>query len=340
MENHPGEQIMFELQAREAWDRRDYSRARQLAGEAMERALDNGQEGAWWSMALLQAEAMREDGDLQGSEEAARRLADHALTTGSTQLSARISTLSSVALRGQGRLREATSAASTAIQGAMHSGVSGEDLIIEAEYALIAALAESGELDAAWKECAVLDQLLQSDVNDQTSGKCYWAMGNVAYMRGNVEEGTRYHRLAADNLSPTNDLKLWAWFNKGSARMRLAADVVEPATLECIERAEMGISIVGGSEGDLLELEINRAHWAVLTGDFSGAVGRLKRVCAASSEIATQTIGEAQLLLGRALSGLQEREEAVRSLLKSEELFLEAGATDRASYVRTLIDAE
>lgn len=338
MENYPGDQVMFELQAREAWDRRDYSRARQLAGEAMDRALANGQEGAWWGMAFLQAESMREEGDVQAAESAASQLADHPLTVGSPQLSARITTFRSAALRRQGRLGEAITAAETSVRSSTQSGLSGE-VLIEAEYALIAALAESGELVGAWNECAVLDRLLQFDVNLQIAGKCYWAMGNVAYMLGNVEEGTRYHSVAAGKLSPTNDLELWAWFNKGSARMRLAAGVVDPATLECIERAEMGTSIVGGKESDLLELELIRAHWQVLTGDFGSALGNLNKICAASSELATQILGEAHLLLGQALQGLQEQEEAAQNLLKSEELFREAGAVDRASYVRTLIDA-
>jgi hypothetical protein len=209
---------------------------------------------------------------------------------------------------------------------------------IEAEHALIAALAESDQLDDAWEACLVLSDLLgQSDVSPQTAGLGYWAIGNVAYLMRRVEDGTKYHRLAADNLSPTNDLDLWARFNRASAALRLAAGVVEPETLECIDRAEMASSIVGGSERDRLELSLTRAHWLVLTGQFDAAIERLRTVTSQESLLATHTAAEARFLLGQAYNARHIELEALLNLEASEELFVQSGANDRAAAARQLI---
>ena len=63
------------------------------------------------------------------------------------------------------------------------------------------------------------------------AGKGFWAVGNVAFRRGDAAAGLRYHQRAAALLSPRLDVGLWASFNKASASMRLASGLHDEQTL-------------------------------------------------------------------------------------------------------------
>jgi tetratricopeptide (TPR) repeat protein len=335
LQQTPGEQVLLELQARSAWNQRDYEHAQHIAEEAAALAAELDDDNAWWNMTFLQAECLRKRGLMRESAGVAHSLQQHPVTTQSIALAARVSTLSSLALQGCGDLKEAVVAGRHA---ATKSAEVGQDeLQIEAQNALIAALADSDQLDDAWSECLVLADLVEDNASKQTAGMSYWAIGNVAFLLHRVNDGTKYHRLAAENLSPTNDLDLWARFNRASAALRLAAGVVEPETLECIDRAEMASSIVGGSERDRVELALTRGHWLVLTGQFDAAIERLRTVTSHESLLATHTAAEARLLLGQAFNARHIELEALLNLEASEQLFVQSGANDRAAVARHLI---
>lgn len=336
--NQPGNQLLYELRAREAWSQRDYEQARVIAGQAVALALDEGNEVAWWNMAFLQAECLREEGAVEESVNLAEQLRDHPLTSQSSSLAVRVLTLLAVGLQGLGKLPEAVRQAEAAVERSAMAADSPE-LRVEAYQALIASLAESDRLDEAWEQCLALSVLLTAETRSQTAGKAHWAIGNVAFMRHEVADGTKFHSLAAGNLSPNNDLDLWARFNRASAALRLAAGIVDAETLECIERAETASSIVGGNERDHLELSLTRAHWLVLTGQLNAAVKRLKTICAEGTILASQTAGEANLLLGRALAGRGDDIEALSYLDASKAFFVQSGAQDRAVHVAELIES-
>ncbi|RJU03139.1 hypothetical protein D6T65_03320 [Arthrobacter frigidicola] len=331
-----GEQVLLELQARSAWNQRDYEQAQRIAEQAAAMAAELHDDNAWWNMTFLQAESLRKQGLVRESALVARTLQDHPMTEQSAALVARVCTMTSLALQGSGDLADAVVEARRAAESAAR--IPGQqELHIEAQNALIAALADSDQLNDAWTECLVLADLLEENASKQTAGMSYWAIGNVAFLLQRVEDGTKYHRLAAENLSPTNDLDLWARFNRASAALRLAAGVVEPETLECIDRAEMASSIVGGSERDRLELALTRAHWLVLTGQFDAAIERLRAVTSQESLLATHTAAEARFLLGQAYNARHIELEALLNLEASEQLFVQSGANDRAAAARQLI---
>ncbi|WP_019483031.1 hypothetical protein [Arthrobacter sp. TB 23] len=336
--NQPGDQLLYELRAREAWSQRDYERARVIAGQAVDLALKDNDDVAWWNMAFLQAECLRAEGALEQSVELAQKLRDHSLTSQSPSLAVRVLTLLAVGLQGLGQLPEAVRQATAAVEMATDA-VDAPELRVEAHQALIASLAESDRLDEAWTRCLALSVLLSTEMRSQTAGKAHWAIGNVAFMRREVADGTKFHSLAAAHLSPNNDLDLWARFNRASAAKRLAAGVVDAETLECIERAETASSIVGGNDRDQLELSLTRAHWLVLTGQLNAAVKRLKPICADSTILASQTAGEANLLLGRALAGRGDDIEAMNYLDAAKANFIQSGAHDRAAHVAELIES-
>ncbi|GAB3532170.1 hypothetical protein GCM10027403_03970 [Arthrobacter tecti] len=331
-----GDLVMHELRAREAWSQRDYSVARNIAATAVELAIEAEDHHAWWNMTFLQAECFREEGLLEEALEIGRTLGSNSLTLGSDALLARIHTLIAVCLQGLGHLDQAVTDAQIAVDSSARVDGAPE-LQIDAHHALIAALAESDRLDDAWTTCLGLSTLITPGVHAQTAGKAYWAVGNVAFMRHQVDDGTRFHRLAAEQLSPNNDLELWAHFNRASAALRLTAGVVDAETLECIERAEVASSIVGGTERDQLQLSLTRSHWLLLTGQLNAAIERLRPICAEGSVLSKQTEGEANLLLGQALVARDEELEALAHFETSEQCFEHAGAHDRAAHVREIV---
>ncbi len=85
-----------------------------------------------------------------------------------------------------GRLPEAVDAASAAA-GLVAGDFENVYLHIQAQQALIAALAESGRLrgrpgGSAW----YLESLLTDHVDEDTAGKAYWVIGNVAFLSNRV----------------------------------------------------------------------------------------------------------------------------------------------------------
>ncbi len=333
----PGEHVYMELRARDAWTQRDYRRAREIASEAQRIAERNHDENASWNMGFLQIECLKKEGKFEEAAIKANDLRELPLTSLYPDLAARVSTTLADILIGRGDLETALEEARRAVASAAEAAGS-PDLRVRAHHTLIAALAESDRIDDAWEECLVLADFVTPEVTSQTAGEAYWAIGNVAYLRRDSAVGTDYHRRAAASLSPSNDLDLWAHFNKASAALRLAGGVVEPETLECIERAELAVSIVGGSDRDKLELSLTRAHWLFLTGQFDAAIERLAPICDSSSLLARQTAAEAFLLLGQALAKSGNPLEGLFQLEKSQELFRQAGALDREAHVGKRIE--
>ncbi len=335
-EEAAGQRLLLELRAREAWNQRDYENAQHLAEELAAATLDASDELGWWNATFLVSECQRKQGKMQESWATAEILGKHPLTEGSKALSARVSTRASLALQGTGNLALAVAAAR---QGVKDAAESNEDVNVEidARAALVAALADSDQLEPAWQECLVLVDILPLQPASKYVGQSYWTIGNVAFLLGHITEGVAYHQLAAENLSPTNDLDLWARFNRASASLRLAAGVVGPETLECIERAELASSIVGGTPRDRLELKLTRAQWLVLTGQFDAAVNQLGGIIAEKQLLASHVAAQAHFLLGQALSARGSTNEALGNFRVSEGLFLQSGAKDRASAAHALI---
>lgn len=333
--------LLAEVRAHENWKIREYRRAYEFAGEAALIAEQNGDSTSSWNMARFQIECLLEDGAFQECVREAQLLVAHPLSKEVRSFGVKALILLGLAYQGLGRLPEAARTAAMAAATAAEDLERNPDLRelqVQALRALIAALAESDQLDDAWRECLNLVELLDEDIDDQTAGKSYWAIGNVAFMRKQVEDGRKYHELAAEHLSPTNDVDLWAKFNKASASVRLAAGIADAETLRCIDRAELATDVVIGSQRDRLQVTLARAHWHLLTGDVETAARLLRAVCAHSDELSAQTSGEAYFLLARALHTLGLREEAISRLEDAGRFFAKANATDRSAQARALVE--
>ncbi|GAA1340989.1 hypothetical protein [Arthrobacter roseus] len=329
--------ITFELRAHEAWRQREYDKVYSVAEQGMEEARAAGDEAAWWNLAFLRAQSRRETNNFQHCVMESQELKSHSFTATSPALAARVSTLLAMALQGCGHLQDSVDEARHAVEMAYLDGAVAE-VGIEALQALIAALAESGHLDKAWTHCQKLSQQLTSSISTQTAGKANWVIGNVAFLRGALDDAVAYHRKAATGLSPMNDLELWARFNRASADMRLAAGIAGEETLEFIDRAEVAQSIVQGSAAEKLQLHIIRAHWLLLEGRAHDAAVMLRSICQSTESLATHTSAEAHLLLGQALHQQGHTAEGIKEMTMGEMLFEDAGALHRAEQARSAIN--
>ncbi|MBT1001361.1 helix-turn-helix domain-containing protein [Paenarthrobacter sp. DKR-5] len=328
--------VLAELLARQAWDLRDYSSAGQHAEDAARIALDQKNTTAWWNMSFLQARCSLFEGDFVGCQTVADELMDHPLTAESPGLAVQALTLRAMAYQGQGLLKEAVTFADQAVAQARELP-QGSSVHIKALRTAIAALAESGALDDAWRYCSDLAELVQDHAHGQVAGEAHWVIGNVAFLRMSLKEGVSHHEQASQLLSPASDIELWAQFNKASAWVRLSAGITDPETLRCIERTELAFSIVGGNKSDRLEVEQIRARWDYLTGDSVAAVTRLRNIYDDREGLARHTVGEVALLLGQALKATGEAAEARSYLQQARDAFTEAGATDRAALAWDLV---
>lgn len=320
--------ILNEYKARQSWDRRDYLSAISQADKAAQLALVLDDDAGFWRMTLLKAECQMELGSTGDFAATAALLSEHPVTKAHPLLQKRAKALQSHASLGQGQMTEALRMAREAAASAIpDDGASGRTKI---QFALIAALAESGDLVDAWGECLVLADMVVSETDLRTAGKAYWAIGNVAFLMEKREEGAIYHDQAAEFLSPSNDVNLWALFNKASAYVRLAAGLIEPATLECIERAELAISVTGGTKTDEMEIALVRVHWSIMTGEEESALIRLQELRDQEIVLPPEISAEMDYLLGLALYRLERHEEALIAANRANAIYLDSGAGRRA----------
>ncbi|WP_125613883.1 helix-turn-helix domain-containing protein [Specibacter cremeus] len=322
--------LLASLYARQAWDTRDYLAAQRYAADAARKASDNRDPVSWWNMVYLQANALVKSGAYAECIEVLGALLAHPLSTESAGLSVRARQVLSTALMGEGRLPDAIREATIAVE--MGAGNPDEfDAYTTALRTLIGALAESGKLEEAWQHCLRLADAVTKSTPAQLAGEIHWVIGNVAFMRHDVAAGLTHHAQAGNLLSPATDLAQWAHFNKATAWVRLTAGIVEPATLEAIERCELAQSVIGATIADQLEVKLLRARWYYLNGALDDALALLEEIGGQQEHLASNIAGDAALLLGKTYKARGRLEEAMDAFTAAREHFTTAGATDRVA---------
>lgn len=136
---------------------------------------------------------------------------------------------------------------------------------------LIAALVQAGRSDEAWSHHQELASLLDLELDDQTAGKGFWTLGNLAFFVTESDMGLDYHARASRLLSPANDIQLWARFNRASADLQLQAGIAVDQTRDCIDRALMAHEVTEPTEMDRIGLAETRARWGLAVGQLSAA---------------------------------------------------------------------
>lgn len=327
-----------ELRAHEHRSNHAFAEAASSAQRAAEIALHDGDPTSWWNMTFLQAENLLDAERFEECANLATDLVSGAAPLPGSQDRARTHILLAKARQGAGLLEEATKSALVAVD--LTTDELDVEINIQARQALISGLADGGKLAEAWNESKLLAEVISDDVDDQLAGKSYWVIGNVAFLFDRIQDGLHYHELAAATFSPTQNLDVWAKFNKASAAMRLAANIADVDTLRCIERAELATDVIGGTVNDHMLLKLNRAHWTLLAGDSRAAIDLLEDVCRLDDLVTPQRSGEACLLLGRAYAATGEKLLARECLLKSIGHFDAAGAFHRAEQARDFLRNE
>ena len=328
--------VAFEYKATESWKRRDYSAAIEAASEGKEMALRQGDVEGAARLLVLRATCEADVADYVAAVESVDEL--WTLPAGTEPLTLiQGQKLKIVALQGLGRMEDAVALGRQTIDMAPKT-LKGQLASIDLHWALIAALAESGYSAEAWDMSMELATLAEGVADAQAAGKSYWTIGNVGFMTGRSEEAVHYHELAAAKLSSQRDVNGWALFNKASAHMRLMAGMVNDETLDCIERAEMAISVTGGSPRDEFELVLLRAHWDVLAGLPSSAISRLESLYQTESAMPPVVMAEFWYLRALAASEIEDNKGTVEYAAKAVDLFQKTGAEARLRKSRELLD--
>lgn len=333
------EYLRLSLCARQSWDTRDYLGATANANAAAKLAYANDDVVTWWHMTFLAATALLRNGDHSEAAAVLGKLLDHSLTRESDALGLRANQVMAAAMLAQGNLVEAISFATAAIE--IGSGDSQEEFsaYLLALQTLIGALTEAGRLDEAWTHTMVLADAVTDETPPQMAGEIHWVIGNVAFIRQDVRTGLEHHAKAGRLLSPAADLSRWAQFNKATAWVRLMAGVVEPATLQAIERSELAHSVVGATAVETLEVSLLRARWNYLNGDLTGALELLDSIEAKPELLAPHIAGDSALLRGSALQASARLTDAYAAFECARDRFAQAGALERAADAQELMES-
>lgn len=325
------ESLRLSLCARQSWDTRDYVGAAANARSAAELASANQDCVNWWNMTFLAATSLLRNGEHESAITILKTLLADPLTAGSDALSLRAHQVMAAAMLAQGSLPESIAHATLAAE--IGSGDSAEEFsaYLMALQTLVGALTEAGRLEEAWAHTTPLAESITSDTPSQVAGEIHWVVGNVAFLRHDTRAGLEHHSQAARLLSPTADLSRWAQFNKATAWVRLAAGVVEPATLQAIERSELAHSVVGATAAEIMEVSLLRARWHYLNGELSPALELLSAIERNQDQLAPHIAGDTALLLGDTLRASGRLPEAQEAYQRAHERFTQAGALDRAA---------
>lgn len=317
---------LAELRILEARDVHDHRRAAQAADRFL---LPSTREQAdpWWAATYVKAEALLAAEDYAACRMSVTALLDHPLTALSPGLRARALVVGSRALRADGALGPAREQATAAVRAALDSGEAEQ--VVGALRVEVAACAELGLVEEATELAERLVRARARLEPGHLTGLAAWTVGNVAFLRHDIEEGVREHTQAAQQLRPAVDLRAWARFHKASAAMRLAAGTTE-AVDTLIEAAGHALALVGNTS-DRAELELLKAE-RVVDADPERARALVEDALA-STALPAHTRGEAHVLRARAHTSAGDPEAARRALVEAAQAFESAGADRRASEI-------
>lgn len=327
-EDHPAlTTAMFA--ANYARDMQDDALAASEAEHAANIALEQRNAAAWWDMSMLQAQSLIALRRLEEAQTILLRMDTSSLMVATPELRSIVLGRLSTIARNTGRLTEA-------LDLARRSAESAEELPeqsparLQAAFILIAALSVRGDLDEAW------DVALELDISADTPavpslliGRGAWAIGNVAFRRGDTEVGRAYYALAGELLLPQADLETWAGFHRASAHFQLLAGMADDSVRTSLDNAGLGFRLVG-TEGQRLELCLVQARFALLTSDVDTAGELLARVARQRDLLGFEAETELEDGLGHYHAARDDHEQAVYHLSEAARLYSEAGADEKA----------
>ncbi|MDM7990470.1 hypothetical protein [Arthrobacter sp. zg-Y877] len=327
--------VLNEYRAMQSQQQRDYRAAISHSRSAAEAARKSGDALGLCRMEFQTGQLQFDLGLIQDAIATCRRLLNSDAIKQYADFESRTRVLLSRIFHNDGQMHDALKVAREA------SRIPADDLSLDArrsvQHALVAALAEDGDTEAAWAEAMNLAGMLEGETSYYDLGVAQWTIGNVAFMSARLDEGLAYQSLAMENLSRLDNVNLWAQFNKATAHMRLTAGLTGPETAEFVERAEVAFAVAGGKEIDLYEVRITRAWWELASGNPSTAEELLRPLDKELAGPYPFLQARVLLLLARCFHALGRTGEALRSARQSEGIFIEVGADVFASESRAFV---
>jgi transcriptional regulator with XRE-family HTH domain len=317
-----------------ARDLQDDSLAASEAEYAASIAFEQRNAAVWWDMSMLQAQSLIALRRLEEAETVLLRMEDSSLLIATPELRSAVQGRLSIIARSTGRLLEAIDLARRSVESATELSEQSPARL-QAAFILIAALSVKGDLDEAWNVATELDisECIPS-VPSLLIGRGAWAVGNVAFRRGDVEVGRQQHALAARLLLPQADLEAWSEFHRASAALKLQAGIADESVRESLSKADQGLRIVG-TRLQNLELSIAKAHFAVLTAELDVAKELLAGLDDQRETLDFELLTHLEECLGQYFVAMENHEKAAHHLSEAGRLYSEAGADEKA---RELMD--
>ncbi len=315
--------------ANHARDLQDDALAASEAEYAASIALEQRNAPAWWDMSLLQAQSLIAVRRLADAEAVLLRMDSSALMIATPELRGVVLGRLSTIARNTGRSGEAVDLARQSVEHATglpeHSPAR-----LQAAFILIAALSVKGEIDEAWEVATALD--ISDSVPAVPSllvARGAWAIGNVAFRRGEIEIGMQQHALAATLLLPQADLEAWSEFHRSSAILKMQAGILDESVRLSVGNAELGARILAGP--DLTpDVSIAKAYLALLTEDLATAGALLESVDGQRDLLYFESTTDLEYCLGQYFSARRAPEQAAYHLREAARLYSEAGADEKA----------
>ncbi len=317
-----------------ARDMRDDGLAACEAEHAASIAFEQRNAPVWWDMSMLQAQSLIGLRRLDEAENVLLTMDRSSLMSPTPELRSIVQGRLSVVARSSGRLVEAVELARRAVEltGGLPDHAPAR---LQAAFILIAALSVKGELDEAW------DVATSLDITDGASpapslliAQGAWAIGNVAFRRGDVEVGETYHGLAGKLLLPQADLQAWTEFHRASADYKLHAGIVDDSVRTALDNAALGLQLVGTTT-HRQELELAQARYALLTDDLDAAQSLLKGLINQRDLLDYVAETDLEECLGLYYAARESPKQAAHHLAAAARLHSEAGADEKA---RELLD--
>ncbi|MHA7282029.1 helix-turn-helix domain-containing protein [Arthrobacter sp. TMS2-4] len=317
-----------------ARDLHDHALTASEAAHAASIAYEQRNAPAWWDMSMLQAQSLIELRRLDEAENVLLAMDRSSLMAPTPELRSAVQGRLSTIARNTGRLVEAVELARRSVECAAalpeHAPAR-----LQAAFILIAALSVKGELDEAW------DVATSLDITDGTSpapslliARGAWAIGNVAFRRGDAEVGEKYYALASELLLPQADLQAWTEFHRASAGYKLLAGLVDDSVRTSLANAALGFQLVG-TETQRLELALAQARLALLTDDLDAAEELLKQLIDQRDLLDFESETDLEESLGLYYAGRRSPKQAAHHLTAAAKLHSDAGADEKA---RELMD--
>jgi transcriptional regulator with XRE-family HTH domain len=315
--------------ANNARDLQDDALAASEAEYAASIALEQRNAPAWWDMSMLQAQSLIAVRRLADAEAVLLTMDSSALMLSTPELQAVVRGRLSTIARNTGRFGDAVDLARQAVAHA--AGLPEHaPARLQAAFILIAALSVKGDLDEAWEVAMALD--ISESVPAVPSllvARGAWAIGNVAFRRGEIEIGMQQHALTARLLLPQADLEAWSEFHRASAVLKMQAGIVDESVRHSVSNAERGTGILARAE-QIAEVAIAKAYLALLTDDLASAGTLLQSVDGQRDLLDFESTTDLEYCLGKYFAARRAPEQAAYHLRKAARLYSEAGAEERA----------